>query len=61
MMINSTTRFGKNKRKKYKWLGKGLLDQLRYDIEEKMLTYRAGVDLYWIGDHMQISYFLICN
>ena len=61
MMINSTTRLGKTKRKKYKLLGKGLLDQLRYDIKEKMLSCRAGVDLYWIGDHMQISYFLVCN
>ena len=31
LMINSTTRLGKNKRKKYKWLGKDLLDQLRYN------------------------------
>ena len=46
MMINSTTRLGKTKRKKYKLLGKGLLDQLRYDIKEKMLSCRAGVDLY---------------
>ena len=58
MMINSTTRLGKNTRKTYKWSGIGLLDQLRYN-KKKMLSYRAGVDLFWKGDHMQISYFLI--
>ena len=58
MMINSTTRLGKNTRKNYKWSGIGLLDQLRYN-KKKMLSYRAGVDLFWKGDHMQISYFLI--
>ena len=58
MMINSTTRLGKNTRKNYKWSGIGLLDQLRYN-KKKMFSYRAGVDLFWKGDHMQISYFLI--
>ena len=58
MMINSTTRLGKNTRKNYKWSGIGLLDQLRYN-KKNMLSWRAGVDLYWKGDHMQISYFLI--
>ena len=45
MMINSTTRLGKNKRKNYEWSEIGLLDQSRYICAEKV-TIRYATFLF---------------
>ena len=42
MMINSTTRLGKNNRKNYEWSEIGLLDQSRYICTEKVTIRYAN-------------------
>ena len=43
MMINSSTRLGKNKRKTYKWSGISLLGQLRYYEKNCLTAGRATI------------------
>ena len=60
MMINSTTRLEKNKRKTYKWSGISLLDQLRCNKKNSWTVGRALVCTEKVTN-MQISYFLVYN